>query len=170
MEKRLKVAKILKPQGLNGLVKLETYTDSLERFNKLKSVYVNNKKEEISSCKISNGTVYISFKNYIDRTMLEKANIVGHYIYIDRKDGIKDKDRYYIVDLIGLDILVDNNKIGKLEEILQQGATDIYIVRLNDKKQMLFPALLKVLKEVNIEKGYIALDEEVLKEIAVYED
>ena len=39
-----------------------------------------------------------------------------------------------------------------------------------DRGEMMIPALRRVVREVDVEKGVIVLDEAVLPEVAVYED
>ena len=46
---------------------------------------------------------------------------------------------------------------------------DVYVFD-TDRGEMMIPALRRVVREVDVEKGVIVLDEAVLPEVAVYED
>ena len=69
------------------------------------------------------------------------------YIKINRKDARKlPEGTYFIVDLIGLDVYTDEEKLlGTL------GSSDIYVVRTSEGKQILLPAIKDVIKKVDIE-------------------
>ena len=80
------------------------------------------------------------------------------YIEIDRKDGIKEEGSFYIVDLLGLDVYTDENKLlGKLDDIFNTGSNDIYVVKDDLGKQILLPAIADVIKEINLEKRKIVV-------------
>ena len=80
------------------------------------------------------------------------------YIQIDRKDGIKKENEYYIVDLLGLEVYDENdNLLGILEDIFNTGSNDIYVVKNKLGKQTLLPAISDVIKEINLEQKKIVV-------------
>ena len=72
------------------------------------------------------------------------------YIKINRKDARKlPEGTYFIVDLIGLDVYTDEEKLlGTLEDIYNAGSSDIYVVRTSEGKQILLPAIKDVIKKL----------------------
>ena len=79
------------------------------------------------------------------------------------------KNRWFIVDLVGLKVVdTEGNELGTLKEVLQPGATDVYSVV--GPRSFLFPALKRVIKNVDIEAGLMVLDAAALQEVAVYDD
>ena len=43
--------------------------------------------------------------------------------------------------------------LGKLTDVMQPGSNDVYIITLEDGKELLLPAIKSVILEVNIESG-----------------
>ena len=46
---------------------------------------------------------------------------------------------------------------GKLDDIFNTGSNDIYVVRTEDGKQLLLPAISEVVKEINLEESKIVV-------------
>ena len=62
------------------------------------------------------------------------------------------KDEYFIADLIGLTVYTEDGKLlGTLTDVLQTGANDVYIVEMEDKKEVLIPAIGECILEVDLE-------------------
>ena len=76
---------------------------------------------------------------------------------IARKDAKKlPKDTYFIADLLGLDVYTDEDEyLGKVEDIFQTGANDVYAVKDELGKQILLPSTKEVLKEIDLENEKI---------------
>ena len=46
---------------------------------------------------------------------------------------------------------LDGNKLGILVDVLHTGSNDVYVVKNQENKEILVPALKSVLKEVSVE-------------------
>ncbi|MCL6637303.1 MAG: ribosome maturation factor RimM [Alicyclobacillus sp.] len=59
---------------------------------------------------------------------------------------------YYIHELLGMDVVTDDGRtVGKLVEVLQPGANDVYVVRGNlQEKDVLVPAIPECILQVNV--------------------
>ena len=145
--------------GIKGWVKVNPFTDDLERFQELNSVLVVKNKElinmEIEEVKFHKNVVLIKFKGIEDINMAEKYK--GCYIKIKREDARKlPKDTYFIADLIGMKVYDDEgNLLGTLEDIYNNKIHDIYVVKNDLGKQILLPSTKEVIKEIDIEKDMI---------------
>ncbi len=75
------------------------------------------------------------------------------YVKIDRKDAIKlEEGQYFIADLLGLDVFLDTGeKLGILDDIFNNGSTDIYVVKNELGKQFLLPYIDEVIKNIDLE-------------------
>ena len=88
----------------------------------------------------------------------EQAELLKNaYLEIDREDAIPlEEGQYFIVDLIGLDVYTDECKLlGKVDDIYNTGANDIYVVKDELGKQILLPGIKDVIKEVKLEDRII---------------
>ncbi len=155
------IGQIVNTFGIKGFVKVNPFTDDLDRFEELKSVFIVKNKElinfEIEEVKYQKHVVLIKFKGINDINMAEKYK--GCYIKINRKDARKlPKDTYFIADLIGLNVYdEDGNLLGKLEDIYNNKSHDIYVVKNDLGKQILLPSTKEVIKQINIDENKIVV-------------
>ncbi|MDP4180511.1 MAG: ribosome maturation factor RimM [Bacillota bacterium] len=150
----LQVGKIVNTHGVKGELKVIPLTDDPTRFDDLEDVFVGTDTSmnivNIESVKYFKNTVIIKFKEVLD--MNDALKLKDQYIYIDRKNAVKlPKDTYFICDLIGLEVFEDGNRIGEIKDIIQTGSNDVYIVKDEENKEILIPALKTVVKAVSIE-------------------
>ena len=159
MQEFLEIGQIVNTFGIKGFVKVNSFTDNINRFDDLKKVYIKNKSQkyelEIEEVKYHKNMVLIKFKG-IDKVE-DAESLKNSYILVNRKDEkTLNKDTYYIVDLLGLDVYTDEGELlGKLEDIYNTGSNDIYVVKNELGKQILLPAIKDVIKEINIENRKI---------------
>jgi 16S rRNA processing protein RimM len=52
-----------------------------------------------------------------------------------------------------MDVIADDETLGKLEEIIETGANDVYIIRTESGEEILLPAIDSVIKEVDLENN-----------------
>lgn len=113
MEKLLEIGQIVNSYGIKGFLKVVPYTDDINRYSKLKTIYIEKNKKlqkmEIEEVKYHNKLVLLKLKGIDDiNDTLEYKNC---YIKIDRSDAVElPEDTYFIVDLIGLEVETDNRK------------------------------------------------------------
>ena len=155
MQKRLEIGQIINTFGIKGEVKVFPLTDDIKRFDDLETVYVKNKKESqlynIESIKYHKNFVLIKFKGI---NTVEQAEILRNS-YLEVAIPLNEGE-YFIADLIGLEVYSDEGKlIGKVDDIYNTGANDIYVVKDDLGKQTLLPGIKDVIKNVDLEKGQI---------------
>lgn len=159
MEKYLEVGQIVNTFGIKGQVKVNPFTDDIKKFEKLKEIYIEKKNElklfQIEKVNYSKNMVILKLKGI--ETPEEAEKLRNSYIKIDRKNAKKlPAGTYYIADLIGLDVYTDENKLlGKLDYIYNAGSSDIYVVKDEQGKEILLPAITDVLKQVDLKNGKI---------------
>ena len=158
----LEVGKIVNTHGLRGEVKVVAWTDSPDDFEKIKTVYIKMKSEQISlkikSIKYQKNNLIIKFDEFNNiNEVLPYKNAV---LYADREElGPLDEGVYYIVDLIGLDVITeDGEKVGVICDVFNAGASDIYDVKREGKKNLLLPVIDEVVKEVDLENGRVVVN------------
>ena len=61
---------------------------------------------------------------------------------------------YYHHQLLGLSVVDESGQaLGKLTDILETGANDVYVVKTPEGKELLLPAVEETILEVNLERG-----------------
>ena len=161
MQKNLEIGQIVNTFGIKGFVKVNPFVDDVSRFNDLKKVFVRAnhslKEFEVEEVKYHKNMVLVKLKG-IDR--VEEAELLRNsYLEVDRENAIElQEGEYFIVDLLGLNVVNEEQEvIGKLEDIFNTGSNDIYVVRTEEGKQLLLPAISEVIKNINIEEGKIVV-------------
>lgn len=161
MTKYLEIGQIVNTFGIKGMVKVKPFTNNINRFDDLKNVYIKNRKEkkeyQIEEVKYHKNMVLIKFKGI---ETPEDANLLREsYLLIDRsKEEPLEDGNYYIVDMIGIEVYSDKGELlGNLEDIFNTGSNDIYVVKDNQGKQILLPAISEVIKQIDIEKRKITV-------------
>ena len=161
MTKYLEIGQIVNTFGIKGMVKIKPFTDDINRFDRLKKIYISNKngkKEyQIQEVKYHKNMVLMKLEG-VDTP--EQADLLRQsYLLIDRADEEPlEEGVYYIVDLLGLEVYTDDNKLlGKVDDIFNTGSNDIYVVKDEMGKQILLPGIPDVLTNVDLEKGRITV-------------
>lgn len=161
MTKYLEIGQIVNTFGIKGMVKIKPFTDDINRFDRLKKIYISNKngkKEyQIQGVKYHKNMVLMKLEG-VDTP--EQADLLRQsYLLVDRADEEPlEEGVYYIVDLLGLEVYTDDNKLlGKVDDIFNTGSNDIYVVKDEMGKQILLPGIPEVLKNVDLEKGKITV-------------
>ena len=151
----LEIGQIVNTFGIKGIVKVKPFTDDINRFDNLKTVYIeknNTQKEyEIEEVKYHKDMVLIKFKG-VDT--VEQAELLRNaYLTISRDSVEKlEEGRYYIVDMLGLEVYTDEQVLlGTLDDIFNTGSNDIYVVKDKQGKQILLPAIQDVIKQIDME-------------------
>lgn len=159
MQEYLEVGQIVNTFGVKGMLKVIPFTDDIRRFEDLKKVYICKKNQmsevEIEEVKYHKNMVLLKLKGIDDMTNAEKQK--GAILKIHRKDAIPlPEGTYFIADLIGLEVYTDEGiLLGKVDDIYNNGSTDIYVVKNELGKQILLPAIKDVLKDINLEQEKI---------------
>ena len=156
----LRVGVISNTHGIRGEVKVFPTTDDVNRFKKLKQVFVDTKKEYVelqpTSCKFFKNMVILKFKGIDSINDVEKYK--GMDLLVSREHAVPlEEGEYFIADLINLKVIdEDENEIGILDDVMQTGANDVYIIHLKDSgKEVLLPVIDECVLDVNIEEGFV---------------
>ncbi len=155
------IGQIVNTFGIKGFVKVNPFTDDMERFAELKSVLVVKNKEliemQIEEIKYQKNVVLIKFKGIEDINMAEKYK--GCYIKIKRENARKlPKDTYFIADLIGMQVYDEQgNLLGKVNDIYNNKVHDIYVIKDDLGKQILLPSTKEVIKQIDMDNDRIVV-------------
>ena len=157
MEKYLVCGEVTRIHGLAGALVVRHYCDSYEVFAELKNVYLKNangyekrKVKKVTPYK-TGILVFLDEINDPDAAMLLR----GKMLYADREDLIKDEDSFFIADLIGLPVKDFDTGVdyGKLLEVANYGAQDVYVVDRGNGAKAYIPAVPEFIKEISLDKG-----------------
>ena len=151
----LRVGVFANTHGIAGEIKVYPTTDDVERFKKLKKVYLDTGKEllewEIANVKFFKNMVILKFKGINNINDIEKYK--GKDLYITREQAVPlEEDEYFLCDVIGsLVVTEDGIELGVVKEVLQTGANDVYVVEDQQKKEILLPVIKDCILDIDFE-------------------
>ena len=153
MESLLEVGQVVNTYGIKGFVKVVPLVDNNSQYKDFKVLYIQNKNKihelQIEEVKFSKNLVLLKFKGI--ETIEQAEELRNFYLQAKRSDIKLEEGAHFIVDLIGLEVYTEEGKLlGKLKEVLQPGANDVYIVEDETKKEILLPAIPDVIKKIDI--------------------
>ncbi len=157
----IEIGQVVNTHGIRGEIKLNPWTDDIYDIEELTKLYYENGTEaEIERSRVHKNTVIIKLSG-ID-TIEDAEKLKGKVLFTE-KTPLPD-GRYYIKDLIGLDAIENEEKIGTLTDVLNTGANDIYEIKLNDGQKIYIPVIDGVVNDVDLEnkKIYILIPDGLL--------
>lgn len=149
MEK-IKVGKIVNAVGLKGEVKVYNYSDSSEIYEITPEMYVGSELLQIENVRLQKNMVILKLEGINDRNAAEAAK--GRDIFITEDDLPElEEGEYYVRDLIGMTVEEDGNVLGKVTDVLQNTAQDVFEVERNNGKQLLIPRVDEFVLDIDLD-------------------
>ncbi|NLO20579.1 MAG: 16S rRNA processing protein RimM [Syntrophomonadaceae bacterium] len=151
------VGKIIGTHGYRGLLKLRPLTDFPERFNELERVILDTSKIQRE--------VHIQFCQHHKRDLLIKLAEIDNLDLAREVQGALIKitpdqlyplpeGYYYHFQLLGLQVEdVELGNLGKIKDILETGANDVYVIDSQEYGEILIPAIKEVILAVDLEQN-----------------
>ena len=159
---KILIAKIQAHQGLNGWLKIYSYSESKKKFSNYKhffviknETYVRLDVEDIQVTK----SIKIKFKNFSLREHSDEY--IGKNLYIDRGQLVElDANQYYWNDLIGLEVyLEEGEQIGVVKDIIETGSNDVLVIKGSKGEEILIPYVFgESIKKVILNEKKIIID------------
>lgn len=158
------VGKIVNTQGLQGEMRVLSVTDfAEERFKKGNSLSLFDKKEQFvmdveiaSHRKVKNFDI-IKFKGMYHINDIEKFRDFTLKVAEEDLSDLEDGEFYYH-EIIGLEVYENDVLLGRIKEILQPGANDVWVVKRKGKRDLLLPYIPPVVLGIDIEQGRVDVE------------
>lgn len=158
MEKKkfLECGKIINTHGFRGAVKLESWCNTPEDLADLSRLFLQEA-DGMKCIRVKHASVFKQFViaelegvTDLDAAMALKNRVV----FAAREDFSLDEGDVFIVDMIGLPVIdiASGTKYGTLREVINRGASDIYVISTPDGERMM-PAVEEFVKKIDIEQG-----------------
>ena len=158
----LSIGKVVKAHGLTGHLKVLPYG---ETFSTLFA-------EEKITANLADGTSFTLTVAEIrphQKTFLLRCHEIGTAEQARRLVGAElcvpesrlpptVSGEFYWYQLIGLEVVnTEGQKLGTLEEIIETGSNDVYVVR-QGREEILVPAIEEVVREVDLHRRLMTVD------------
>lgn len=124
--KRILIGKIVAPQGIRGEVRVQSFADKAQDFQKLDIVSERFARGEFKFVRVvpNSNVVIAKIHGIDDRNAAEMLRGTELFIERDALPALAD-DEFYQADLIGFDVVRNGNKIGIVSCFQNYGAGDI---------------------------------------------
>jgi len=160
MKKFLEIGKVVNTHGLKGELRVVPWCDIPELILDRKTFYLDPNGEthvSVKYCKQHKGFVIVKLDG-VD-SVEDAERFRGVLLHIDRASANLPPDVHFIVDIIGLAVYDADTqyKYGKVTDVLQTGANDVYEIETANGKKLYAPVIDDVVKEISAEDGYIKI-------------
>ncbi len=123
---KLLIGRVVKPQGIKGEVKVLLLTDGFFSVKNLKEAYIGDKLYKINTIKDAGvPCAFLGLQGICDRNAAEALR--GAEVYADKSLINKDKNAYFIEDLIGLTLYAGEDKIGRIQDVIKSNV-DMFVI------------------------------------------
>lgn len=159
MKQYLEIGKIVNVHGLRGDVKVAPWCDEPEFLCEFDTLYLGKaqKPVNVTAARLQKGNVLLHLEG-VD-TVEAAEQLRNQVLYMDRDEVELEEGVYFIQDLIGLEVLdADTGKsYGKLSDVMQTGANDVYEIKDETGKTVLIPAIPDVVQETDLDGGVMRI-------------
>ncbi len=163
---KILIGQVLKPQGISGQIKISDYTDGFDAVKNISEVFLGEDKYKVLAISSREGAIFLSLKGIADRNAAELLR--GKDVYAYRDEIEKDKDNYFIVDIIGCKLYLSSGK--EIGVILDVTTSNVDIFKVDTAEGIAyFPFLKKLNAVVDIVNKKITVDAARFTEVVLYE-
>ncbi|WP_047151626.1 ribosome maturation factor RimM [Aneurinibacillus tyrosinisolvens] len=158
------VGRLVNTQGTKGEARVISETDFPEQRYKIgQTLYLFHPSAaepiplEIASSRQHKNFYLLTFKGVTSINEVEKYKGGILKVRGDEREPLEEGE-FYFQDIIGCQVYTEEGeKLGLVEEILQPGANDVWVVKPEKGKDILIPYIEDVVKEINIAQKRIVV-------------
>jgi 16S rRNA processing protein RimM len=162
MTKKIIIAIIAAPQGLDGSVRLKSFADTPENLKKYKSFETTRGTLTLKSLRVQPNAIVAKFAEITDRTAAEKWR--GVELSVERLQlPDLENGEYYQADIIGMTVFSNTGgEIGIVKSIENYGAADLIDITLALGGSLLVPFIDDAVLEIDDMSQRIIISENFL--------
>ena len=167
MENRVFFGEVIRPQGVDGEVKIASDFDESDGIGSIKKLYYEEAGRvgilRIRSIKEREGYLYAMFSGICDRNAAE--GLRGIELKADRNDLKLDRNTNFREDIIGCSLIAieDQSYLGRIVDIRRLPVHDVYEIDTPSGTGMV-PALLRIFPEIDIGGKKVRTDKKLFYE------
>ncbi|ERT61817.1 16S rRNA processing protein RimM [Megasphaera vaginalis (ex Srinivasan et al. 2021)] len=152
------IGQIVAPHGVRGDVRIYPDTDFPERFLKMKSVYIDGRRYDISHARFHKHVVLMKFAGVDDRNGAER--LLRKELQVTREELMPlKKGQHYVFEIIGMAVYdLGGTRLGTVTDILKTGSNDVYVVTAADGEEILLAAIPDVVKNIDTKEKKMTVD------------
>jgi len=158
----LPIGKVVKVHGLKGHVKILPYGETLGTLvtgEIITALLPDGRAQRLTTVDIKPHQKAFLFLSREINSVDQARDMVGAEICVpESRLSPTAPNEFYWYQLIGLEVVnLDGRKLGKIEDIIQTGSNDVYVVR-QGSDETLIPAIHTVVREVNLQRRLMTVE------------
>ncbi len=149
----LAVGHLRRPHGVSGDLLMDVLTDFPERLRTGRTVYVGESHDPVRIVSVRGHDKELIIRFAGIATPEEAGRFRNAVLYVKASELPElPEGEYYHHQLLGLSVVDESGQVlGKLVNILETGANDVYMVETPAGKEILLPAVEEVILAVDLE-------------------
>lgn len=156
----LEIGKIVAPHGVHGQVRVQAWCDDAEMLTEFEELYFDAGKTPviITSASLHKNVVLMKIEGTDDMDAAQRLR--NKILYVPRDAFELDENTYFIQDLVGMTVIDaddENLTYGKLTDVLQTGANDVYEITTPENKKVLIPAIKDVVIKTDLDSDTMVI-------------
>lgn len=162
-KKRITIGRIAGTHGVRGRMLLLPLTDYPERFLDMEELVLELPGKPRRTLKVTEmtpysnkGTFFLSAEGVNDRDAAESYK--NWFVTVADDERVElSEDEFWIDDIIGLETVESGsgNSLGTVEEVMQTGSNDVYLIRTPQGELRPIPATEQAIDKVDLENRKI---------------
>jgi 16S rRNA processing protein RimM len=162
IEPSLPIGKVVKAHGLKGHLKVLPYGETFSTLSAEEKITANlpdGTSLTLTVAEISPHQKTFLLMSREIGTVEEAHRLVGAELCVpESRLPPTDSGEFYWYQLIGLEVVnTEGQKLGTLEEIIETGSNDVYVVR-RGREEILVPAIEEVVRDVDLQRRLMTVD------------
>ncbi|MBO5453802.1 MAG: 16S rRNA processing protein RimM [Clostridia bacterium] len=154
MSELLEAGKICNIHGVKGYLKIFPWTDSPYIYDNFEFLIIDDTEFRIQDLKYHKNFVILKLEGIDNANEAEKFK--EKIVYCRRDDiGALDEDTFFIADLISCSVIENGVELGKVIDIINTGASDIYEIQTAEKSIFYLPAVKENIVSIDIQNKII---------------
>ena len=150
----LEAGKIVNTHGIRGEVKIESWADSPAFLLKITTLYIDEKPYKIAGAREHKGMLLVKFEGVDD--VNAAMSLKNRLVWLDRGDVKLEAGSFFLQDILGASVVDEaGNALGRLVDIIQSAASNIYVVR--GEREILIPAVPAFVLKTDAEAGIVTV-------------
>lgn len=150
------VGRVVRAHALGGELRVHSFAASGINMQAGRTVYLDGVGRRVQRSRPDRDAWIVKLQGIGSRTAAEPYR--GALIEVPDAEVRRESDEsYFVHELVGLRVLTaDGRELGRLVEVLQPGANDVYVV-VGERGEILVPAIAEVIDRIDVREGVVVI-------------
>ncbi len=154
MKQKLEAGQIVNTHGVRGAVRIKPWSDDAEFLRLFDRFFIDGREVAVRSSTVHKGMLLCELAGV--ETIEQAIALKGKTVFIDRDDVTLEEGRYFVQDLLGLRVIDETRgELGKIADVLNLPASDVYVVKSGDGREWMIPVVEEFVGDVDLEAGTV---------------